>query len=635
MLKSKKLYFYLLFFLASFFFFPFSFSTVVYGALKTCYCVRGTIYTHDSGSCSRACSRYGGERPLSSQMCCCNGHYVQCFGTLADYYGGCRAGSCGGSSGGGSTCSPVNGVCNSGWSATACNSATQVQTNYYLATGSCGGASTNCYQCRYKTCSEMNGDDCRYCLDQNDPHCPAPSPTPIPTPTPDPALPPDFPEQNPNDICTNKPIQADPNKCVLIRRSDGTFGLSCTATNAINPYVFVQGNNSGDGTENYRPIACSELGSQYTSADQCGNLQIPIPIENFCDGSAYFNGLASRCVVCQEIHAPWFQVVNGNIYAKGYIQNNNTNLNDIQVMRTDDLTCDPNNVDIARVGMPFAGNKVDPSITSQNTNPATASFTNGFASIDPEDYRFFSRALGYFPEELSTNIKACSDLNSNNIADFTFKDSLVCFIQSSSNSSRKLSEFLPGSTDEPFLIQPGVKKVIFVNGDIELDRAIISTAPQTNSQGFFLLIASGNITISPFLGDFVSVSNAGNCINQEPSLYGIFIADGKIDFIGGTNDATFRNYFVNRNCDKKLTVNGSFIGWGKTSAAAGKGISISRTFAGCTPGYFTDPTVPHYTSYVSDYNLNTPVVTFVYDPNLPHNLPNWVKKTVWSRFETN
>ena len=83
---------------------------------------------------------------------------------------------------------------------------------------------------------------------------------------------------------------------------------------------------------------------------------------------------------------------------------------------------------------------------------------------------------------------------------------------------------------------------------------------------------------------------------------------------------------------RKITIKGSFIGWGKNETNQ-PGISMSRTFAGCVKGTFTDSSVPSYASSDYDYNASTPVITFVYDANLINNLPAWINKNIWARFE--
>ncbi len=587
---------------------------------KTCTPAAGTCnsgdYTTAAAAIGAGTCKYG-YTSYTTINAACGGTNITCYRRLAVYT------------------NPTSGSCALGEQTTACNSS-QIQINTYTTTNAaCGGANITCYQCSLATCSSVNlndgGDpDCRYCLDKNDNQCPPPSPTPIP---------------DPENICTIKPNQIDPNKCILITNGDGSLGVSCSDTSASNPYIFYKGNDSGDGSSNYRPIACSELGAEYTTANQCTSSQLPVPIENFCDGNLYFQGIASQCVTCLDVSAPWFQVVNGNIYAKETIESE-INLAEVPVMRSSDLTCSADSAFLSGVGIPVAGDKVL-NITSQTDSGMIANFSNGFASIDPEDYKFFARYFGYTIEELTDpdNVKRCpADLNSNDSSNYTFKDAFICLIQGENNFQEKLSDFLPdttgsGNTEIPLTVPAGIKKVIFVNGDILLDRKVIlESGNETQEQGFLMLIASGDIEISSYLGDFLTAENftaiGGSCANQEPALHGIFIANGNINFAGGGTNNSFTNSTVNRSCDKKLTVKGSFIGWGKNESSQ-PGISMNRTFFGCVPGSFADPTVPTYTDYNLDYNSKTPVLTFVYDNNLLRRLPNWINKTVWMRFEVN
>ena len=524
-------------------------------------------------------------------------------------------------------CTPTAGTCASGDVSAASSCPAGVLSQYTTTNATCGGSNITCYKCNLDdndTCSranldENNSPDCRYSLSRDDDQC-----LNFPSATPTPAA---------NNLCATAPNQDDYSKCVLTTDVNNVTTISCSSISSSNPFVFLQGNSSSDGDSCFRPLACAEVNPQYTTANYCSSSEIPIPVANFCDGDAFFYGLTSQCVICRKVHNPWFQVVNGNIYARGAIQGNNTDLSNLQVMRGTDETCATDSANLSEVGIPLAGDKVI-NISSQNNPTTAADLTNGFASINPEDYRFFTRNLGFLPEELEENLKACSDLNSDNINDYTFKDSLVCFINAPSGGTAKLSNYLATKASDPnpiLTISAGMKKVVFVDGDIELDREIVINQPENQeNSSLFLLIASGDIIISPYLGEFVNTSNSGNCVNQAPSLHGIFVTDGTIKF---TSDPSLQNTTVLRHCDKKITVKGSFIGWGKNDVK--KGISMTRTFAGCLPGSTEDGSSLPYTNPDADYNATTPVITFVYDPTLPHNLPNWVKKSVWVRFETN
>lgn len=573
-------------------------------------------YTTAAAAIGTGTCKYG-YTSYTTTNASCSGSNITCYRRLAVYT------------------NPINGSCALGEQTTACTSS-QIQINTYTTTNAaCGGTNITCYQCSLATCSSINlndnGDpDCRYCLDKNDDQCPSPSPTPIP---------------DPENICTIKPNQNDPNKCVLITNADGSLSVSCATTSSTNPYIFYQGNDSGDGTKNYRPIACSELGPEYTTADKCTSSQLPIPIDDFCDGDLYFKGIASQCVTCLDVSAPWFQAVNGNIYAKGTIESE-VNFSEVPVMRNNDPSCATDSALLSGVGVPVAGNKVI-NITSQNNNGVIANFSSGFANIDPEDYKFFARYFGYTAEELADpdNVKRCpSDLNNNDNNLYTLKDAFICLIQPENNLQANLSDFLPdttgsGDTETPLRVPAGIKKVIFVNGDILLDRKIIlEPENETQEAGFLMFIVAGDIEVSSYLGDFLTEANfaaiGGSCAQQAPALHGIFIANGSIIFSGGGVNNAFTNSTVNRNCDKKLTVKGSYIGWGRNKPNQ-SGILMSRTFLGCVPGSFADPEVPTYTDYNLNYNSKTPVLTFIYDTNLLNRLPNWINKPIWQRFEVN
>lgn len=521
----------------------------------------------------------------------------------------------------------ANGTCQPGERTTACPPTETLINSYTTSNAQCGGTNITCYKCGNAFCSIANtyadgSPDCRYCLSKDDIQCQD--------------FPPSIPDLDPENVCTTPPNQLLADKCVVLIQADGSKSLSCPSLSATNPYIFLRGNDGSDGSQNYRPIACSEYNSNYVAANKCEKNQLPVPIPNFCDGQAYVNGVTDQCVYCLPFAAPWFQVIGGNIYAKDTISSEVSS--DLSLMRNHDYDCATSEATFADVGIPVAGNKII-NVTSQNTDEVGASFSNGFASIDPENYDFFARSLGYSSSELVDEVKICSDLNSNDPALFTLKDSFICTLKSTNTTPFKLSNFLTDPSVTATLTVPaGMRKVIFVDGDIELDREIIleKSADPAIANGFLLLLASGDIIISPYLGEFITDSNlsliGGNCALQTPSLHGIFIANGTINFASGGDNNAFTNTTVNRNCDKKITVKGSFIGWGKNESNQ-SGISMNRTFAGCVQGDFADASVPTYVGYDTNYNATTPVITFIYDVDLINNFPLWVQKTVWMRFE--
>ena len=230
--------------------------------------------------CASTCSYCNGTKPTATRSCntqaCCSptdgtcntGDYTTAAAAAGS--GTCKYtytsytttnASCGGTN---ITCykrgttysNPTNGTCQTGYRNTVCTSLERQVDSYLTFNATCGGTNIYCYKCALKSCSDVNtynngSADCRYCLSRDDYQClNFPSPTPIPGP-----------------LCATAPNQDDVNKCVLTNVS-GVLTVSCSQMSSTNPYVFSQGNNSGDGTKNYRPIACSELNALYTTADK-------------------------------------------------------------------------------------------------------------------------------------------------------------------------------------------------------------------------------------------------------------------------------------------------------------------------------------------------------------------------------
>ncbi len=379
--------------------------------------------------------------------------------------------------------------------------------------------------------------------------------------------------------------------------------------------------------------------SDFDSTYQIGTC--PSTGSSFSLPTGYSNGDSANtnCVACIKVSDPWFQVVNGNLYANGDIKGSSTGKVDAYEVRGTDCS---SNTDEG-VGIPISSSDIK-SLNSQIGNSKDINLSPGAVTIDKEDYDFFARSLGYLPEELEHNLKPCpNNLNSHNTNDFTKKiDSLVCY----ENSGLTLNQNLTVPNTE--------SKIIFVNGDLRL-----KSQTQIASGGFLLFVVSGNIIIDPSLGHFPAPSDlasvdTSSCINPNETtidLHGLFIADGTISIASGAgadNQSSYWHSLTYTNgatggasCDKKLTLKGSFIGWGQaatssttsTFSSTKKGILISRTFTGCIKGFtHSDLTTP-YISYLYDFNGSIPVVTFVYDINLVKAMPTWAQVSARLRQE--
>lgn len=339
-------------------------------------------------------------------------------------------------------------------------------------------------------------------------------------------------------------------------------------------------------------------------------------------------------------------MIAGNIYAQGQIDVGETQLDNVNVMRSSSCQQQPEATVSAggSVGIPIAGEKIR-QISTERNDFATVSFSNIKLLAEPENYNYFTKRLGLDLDNLAEFLPLCANLDLAGRGYDNFKqiaDGQACLVRSTLDGNVKLSQLI-SDIEQPILaLAPDVKLVVFVEGNLLIDRNI--NLDQAGS--LLMFIVSQDIIIDPNLGEFINENqiscrsaeeaSAAACLNQNPTLRGIFIADGQIIFDSGTDASekapTFWNNSVSRVCDKKITVQGSFIGWGKGQGQ--RGITIARTFAGCVQG-FRPEGQELYHSYLHDYNSCTPTVTFVYDPELLLRLPSSMRKTRRSTFEVN
>ena len=221
-----------------------------------------------------------------------------------------------------------------------------------------------------------------------------------------------------------------------------------------------------------------------------------------------------------------------------------------------------------------------------------------------------------------------------------------------------------------FTINSGNKRVVFVEGNLIINFNSPTDTITIKNGGYLAYIVKGNIIVNANVGEEI-ITKVGdrqytvnnnlivnpdsqnyNGYNQAPQIEGVFIANGQIILAGFKDDVTQRsnNDFVeNGFCDKKLTLAGSFVGWGGNSNNQ-NGIVMHRSFAGCineklqffdqngnrlnienlSVGDLTRVKVNY-----PDYNEFNPVLTFVYRPDLVKNTPEWMKHIVQMKQEVN
>jgi hypothetical protein len=139
--------------------------------------------------------------------------------------------------------------------------------------------------------------------------------------------------------------------------------------------------------------------------------------------------------------------------------------------------------------------------------------------------------------------------------------------------------------DQTWVITPGEKRVIFVNGNLrfsQIPEKMITVQPG----GFLAFIVSGSITFDATVGHS-SISDTQASTSLEPNVEGVFIANGAITIESAGSD------------DKKFVGAGSFVGW--------SGVNLPRNFEKDTFGRVRNNTTPTETfTYRPDFLLNAP-----------------------------
>ncbi len=444
---------------------------------------------------------------------------------------------------------------------------------------------------------------------------------------------------------------SDKNKCLDIQTINGEeFTFFCEEEKLQN---HCGGHDNSEIITCYRRKPCSEL---TTSVCYEKDIDCTTDYKKTTTNVFSYNGYKCRentttehyCgTCCTGIAAPWFQTVNGNLFAKDNIQGKvgYDDPNDPKNQPSHELTLDKKedfvNAYFARQkgdfqtqvignssGIPLVRtgkveNK-DGKLT-QRTIPNTAVIgTPGYSALRPESFRYFQELLHY--ESLgycNSYHKGGSDINGIR----------VC----KENNAQMLTS--------NYTIATGEKQVVFINGNLTID------LPKTDKisvdkGGFLAFIVSGDIIFKSSLGEeiinskdytlnhsLIAEPNKGDYdgYNQKAQIEGVFIADGKIKFEG----STVNNAFTNKPCDRKLTVAGTYVGW--------SGIVMSRTFSGCSnhtikyydekglevayKDYYTDSKGQIVVDY-PDYNEFNPVITFIYRPDFAINTPAWMRSVI-------
>ena len=377
------------------------------------------------------------------------------------------------------------------------------------------------------------------------------------------------------------------------------------------PYKFfyIEGNPDGDNNACYRKAGCGEIKTNVANAThenfkiegECAASELTI-YSGYHDGRLYDQQAPHipECVSCVETTASWFQAVDGHAFGQDGI---NVSLPVVDpsdpkgpnsyFLRSSD-SCeveDPSK----KSGLPITVSRSIITMYGERTYrtiPQTQALESvGAPLLDKADFAYFQSRVPY--DSLAT----CSDLNVLAARATPLEDgSRAC----------KLSATGSNITGQILTIPAGQKYIVFVEGDLNIDGK--NTNIQVSSGGYLAFIVKGNITFGPEVGEEINDTLAAEC-NQKPIINGVFVADGKINVPGDKNPARL-NPYTRRNCDKRITLAGNYIGW--------QGIYLSRDLKSCmnSPNLYPD------------YNDKTPVITFTHRPDLLLNTPLWMKK-VW------
>ena len=387
-------------------------------------------------------------------------------------------------------------------------------------------------------------------------------------------------------------------------------------------------------------------------------------------------GVAVCGKCCTHIAAPWFQTVNGNLFAYNNIVGKvGYDIDSVDHNEwTPDEPADFVNAFLARQagdfkisltnkgsssGLPFV-NSGD--IQNESSNLVNGGFTQrsatftqikkslGHPNLRQENFAYFKELLNY------QNLQICS--NAEGLGGTDIDGVSVCKTEGNQTIS------------QGFTINNGSKRVIFVEGNLIINFNNPTDKIIVKKGGYLAYIVKGNIIVNANVGEEI-ITKVGdrqytvnnnlvvdpdsqnyNGYNQASQIEGVFIANGQIILAGFKDDITQRsnNDFVeNGFCDKKLTLAGSFVGWGGNSNNQ-NGIVMHRSFAGCINEklQFFDQNgnrlnienlsvgdLARVKVNYPDYNEFNPVLTFVYRPDLVKNTPEWMKHIVQMKQEVN
>lgn len=352
--------------------------------------------------------------------------------------------------------------------------------------------------------SNINGQTCgTYCEPRPQcSTCATSTPTPTPTPTPVPCT---------ITITNGQPITVEETESTTITAS---YSQNINPGGPTSRQVVFSNTSAGgkfttpdDFSINPASVAVTSLqnSAQTTLTGISNNTALgQITAEYVVNGISYCSTAASVDIIDQSLLSDaWFQVTGGHIISNSDISSN--------VPSAYSLI---NNGNGGYPGVPFFGSSLDygsGTLSSQNWRANT-----NIASISAKyNFDYFKNKVNsqVAPLEITSSSIAASSLNSGG----TDLNGYSYF--------QRTGDLTLSSGD--LFMSANRKVVLLVDGNVQLSARMQPAG--TGSTNFLMIIASGNITISPTLTD-----------NANPALWGIYVTDGALSTGAGSTKIRIR-----------------------------------------------------------------------------------------------
>lgn len=363
--------------------------------------------------------------------------------------------------------------------------------------------------------------------------------------------------------CGNCP--GDCGSCTSCGDGSCNGGESCSTCSSDCGTCISCGDGSCNGGE-----TCSSC------ATDCGSCSGAFCGDFTCSAFESCSTCPGDCGACAENEA-WFQVSGGHI---GSANEGNASIA-IQSEITDTQDCvaptcirsllsqDRDNTTLTD-GFAVVGNGIIDANGLINQRTTNTYSLNTTKSRYQERYEYFYRNSG---------------LGTNPTDDFTGQTTDA--LKPTYNSS-KIAYYHSGdlTIQSPWSVASGEKYVIFVDGNLTLTDGTGSNDQLINvaDGGFLAFIVSGNITVSPTLGNATLTSTTAN-------LEGVYMADGTL---------TIQSRGTSAGGDDRFIGEGVFVGW--------SGVNLMRDYSDGGAR--------------STENNDKPVETFIYRPDFLVNMPD-------------